>query len=115
VKNRFKSLVLNDRMRLGIPELLTPFFTSFSLRSLSDVFIALFLIVTHDDIAISSDQKSSFETESRNRDAAHGSGNWPQRRESQLQLIPMDDNRGPNRSLWKITAMETKRSGGNRD
>jgi hypothetical protein len=57
------------------------------------VFLSLFLIVTHDDIAISSDQEYSFEIESRNRDSANCGGNWPQRRESQLQLIFMDDNR----------------------
>jgi hypothetical protein len=33
-----------------------------------------FLIVTHDDIAIFSDQESSLETESRNRDAANCGG-----------------------------------------
>jgi hypothetical protein len=92
VKNRLKRLVLNDQMRVRIPELLAPFFMFFPLRSLSVVFLSLFLIVTHDDMAICSDQESSFENESWNRDAANCGGNWPQRSKS----IALGDNRDGN-------------------
>jgi hypothetical protein len=52
------------------------------------VFLSLFLTAIHDDIAICSDQKSSFENESWNRYAANCGGDWPQR----PKLIALEDN-----------------------